>query len=140
LNGLDTAPADARPRWRVLLVDDHPHVLRVLRLTLEKEGFEVATAANGEEGLFVAELRMPDAVVTDIQMPRMNGREFCAALDERFPLRAFPIFVMTSMTERSERAWSSAMHDVVFLEKPVSPRELAARLVARRAQATGGAA
>lgn len=139
MNELDSPPGGAGRRWRVLLVDDHPHVLRVLRLTLEKEGFEVATAANGQEALFVAELRTPDAVVTDIQMPRMNGREFCAALNDLYPARTFPIFVMTSMTERSEREWSSAMRDVVFLEKPVSPRELAARLVARRDEACGGA-
>ena len=126
-------------RWRVLLVDDQPHVLRVLRLTLEREGFEVATAGNGREALWIAELRMPAAVVTDIQMPHMDGREFCAELDKLYPDRTFPIFVMTSMTERSEREWSGKMRDVVFLEKPVSPRELVARLTARRSAALAGA-
>ena len=133
-------PGGTEGRWRVLLVDDQPHVLRVLRLTLEREGFEVATAGNGKEALWIAELRMPAAVVTDIQMPQMDGRQFCAALDQLYPDRSFPIFVMTSMTERSEREWSAKMRDVVFLEKPVSPRELAARLTARRSAAMAGAA
>ena len=68
-------------------------------------------------------------------MPLMDGRELCAALDKAFPGRKFPIFVMTSMTARAEREWSSAMKNVTFLEKPVSPRELVARVksVLRRA-------
>jgi len=141
MSTFDDLAASARARkWRVLLVDDHAHVVRVLRLTLEREGFEVAAAGNGKEGLWIAELREPDAVVTDIQMPQMDGRELCAALDKAYPGRKFPIFVMTSMTARSEREWSSAMQNVTFLEKPVSPRELVARLVELRSASLEGMA
>jgi DNA-binding response OmpR family regulator len=67
-------------------------------------------------------------MVSDIQMAGMDGRELCRTARERYPDDAFPIFVMTSMTAASEREWVRDLLDVDFLEKPLSPRQLVARL------------
>lgn len=112
----------------ILLVDDEPHVIRVLRLMLEREGYEVAGANDGIEALNKIAARRPDAMVSDIQMAGMDGRELCRTVRSLYPGERFPIFVMTSMTAAHERDWVKALGDVEFLEKPLSPRQLVARL------------
>ena len=112
----------------ILLVDDEPHVIRVLRLMLEREGYEVASANDGNEALEKMAARRPDVMVSDIQMAGMDGRELCRTVRARYPDETFPIFVMTSMTASEERAWVRELAQVEFLEKPLSPRQLIARL------------
>ena len=127
---------------RILIVDDEANVTRVLKLMLERAGHAVNTAPDGEAGLASVLADPPDALITDIQMPRMDGRQLVRAIHERLPERRFEIFVMTSMTEREEREWVRAIPRVEFLEKPVSPRQLIARLAqsfAGSAGATEGA-
>jgi CheY-like chemotaxis protein len=114
----------------ILLVDDEPHVIRVLRLMLEREGYEVASANDGAEALEKMHLRRPDVMVSDIQMAGMDGRELCRTVRARYPDALFPIFVMTSMTAANEREWVKELANVDFLEKPLSPRQLIARLAA----------
>jgi DNA-binding response OmpR family regulator len=114
----------------ILIVDDEAHVIRVLRLMLEREGYEVSSAADGREALEKMAARRPDAMVTDIQMDGMNGRDLCRLVRERYPDEPFLILVMTSMTAAAERAWVRDLTNVEFLEKPLSPRQLVARLAA----------
>ena len=80
---------------RILLVDDEATVRRVMRMALERAGFDVTTAENGEVALTEIRRQEPDVLITDIEMPRMNGRALCAAVEKEFPERQFPIFVVT---------------------------------------------
>ena len=109
---------------RVMIVDDHAPVLRVLQLGLEEAGYEVDTSANGSECLVKLCDGHPDFLVTDIDMPRMSGKELCAAIEEQFPDRAFPIVVLTSRTELEHRDWTRDIENLTFMEKPVSVRKL----------------
>lgn len=118
----------------VLLVDDEAHVVRVLRLTLEREGYEVATAGDGNAALAAMAGKRPDVMVSDIQMAGMDGRDLCRAARARWPGEPFLILVMTSMTAADERSWVRELPNVEFLEKPLSPRRLAARLAEHFAQ------
>ena len=111
---------------RVMIVDDHAPVVRVLRLGIEEAGFEVATASNGSECLIKLCDGLPDFLVTDIDMPRMNGRELCEAIEKQFPGRTFPIVVLTSRTELEHRDWTRKIDNLEFMEKPVSVRRLVA--------------
>jgi len=115
---------------RILIVDDEAHVIRVLRLVLEREGYQVEGAADGFEALDKMQTRRPDVMVSDIQMDGMNGRELCHAARERYPDEPFLILVMTSMTASGEREWVRKLKNVEFLEKPLSPRQLSTRLAA----------
>ena len=108
----------------ILLVDDEPHVLRILRLALEKENYRVMTAYNGELALEILEEYIPDILISDIDMPRMDGKELCRQIDERFPKRNFLIIILTSRAERDHREWASSIPNFEFLEKPVSVRNL----------------
>jgi DNA-binding response OmpR family regulator len=113
---------------RILVVDDEAHVTRVLKLYLERAGYAVEVCQNGHTGLELILGGAPDALITDIQMPRMSGRELCLALEKQLPNRSFPIFVMTSKTDREEREWTSGIFALELLEKPLSMRSVVARL------------
>jgi CheY-like chemotaxis protein len=109
---------------RILIADDEPHVIRILKLALERAGYRVDSVLNGEAALAQVLEDPPAALITDIQMPRMTGQELCCRLHEEMPERTFPILVMTSRVEREHRQWAAALPDVEFLEKPLSPRKV----------------
>lgn len=125
---------------RILIVDDEPHVSRVLKLTLERAGYAVHTEPDGQAALASVLAEPPDAMITDIQMPHLNGRELMKMLGELMPERTFPVMIMTSMAAREEREWVRQMPGIEFLEKPLSPRQLIARLNRHFAErsSTGG--
>ncbi len=112
----------------ILVVDDEPTVIRVLRLALEKAGYRVTKANNGEEALERIREEIPDAVITDIEMPYLDGEGLCRCIEEEWPERAFPLFVVTSLTAMEHRRWSDSIPNLHFLEKPISARRLLARL------------
>ncbi len=109
---------------RILIVDDHPPVVRVLKLGIEDAGYDVDTAANGSECLVKLCNGHPDFLITDIDMPRMGGKELCLTIEEQFPDRTFPIVVLTSRTEIEHRTWTTGIDNLLFMEKPVSVRRL----------------
>ena len=113
---------------RVMIVDDHAPVIRVLKMGIEEAGYEVETASNGSECLLKLCEGLPDFLVTDIDMPRMSGKELCLAIEEQFPDRAFPIIVLTSRTELEHRNWTRDLPNLMFMEKPVSMRRLVATI------------
>lgn len=113
---------------RILIVDDEPHMTRVLKLYLERAGYTVETAPNGQVALDSIIKSAPDVVVTDIQMPVMTGQQMCLKLEELLPERTFQIFVMTSMTDREHREWTNKIKNLEFLEKPLSMRVLTNKL------------
>lgn len=113
---------------KIVITDDEPHVLRVLKMSLEKEGYEVEAFSNGADALEHIQQFPPDVLITDIQMPRMTGEELCKHIQQNMPERKFLIFVLTSRTEMEHREWSRQIDNLLFLEKPVSIRNLVARL------------
>ena len=113
---------------RVMIVDDHAAVIRVLKLGIEAAGYEVDSASNGSECLVRLCDGLPDFLVTDIDMPRMSGKELCQAIVEQFPQRTFPIVVLTSRTELEHRDWTREIDNLTFMEKPVSVRRLVSHM------------
>ena len=108
---------------KILIADDEPHVLRVMKMSLEKEDYEVEVCANGMEALALIEKQPPDILITDIQMPKMTGEELCRHIEEYMPERQFLIFVLTSRTEVEHREWSRNIDNLLFLEKPFFDEE-----------------
>jgi CheY-like chemotaxis protein len=124
MDGSYGCPAGDLIMKKILVVDDHAPVLRVLKLGMEDAGYEVDTALNGSECLLKLCDEQPDFLVTDIDMPRMGGKELCLAIEEQIPERVFPIVVLTSRTELDHRDWTRNIDNLVFMEKPVSIRRL----------------
>lgn len=108
----------------ILLVDDEPHVIRVMRLSLERAGYTVRQAGNGEQALQEIRDTPPDMLITDIDMPRMTGKELCLTIAQEMPNRSFGIYVLTSRTAQEHREWSAQLPRLRFMEKPVSIRQL----------------
>ena len=115
---------------RILIVDDEPHVIRVMRLSLERAGYQVFEAGNGEIALQRIAESMPDVMITDIDMPRMTGEQLCREIQRSMPERSFRIYVLTARAELEHRTWSAELPNLDFMEKPVSIRKLLARLEA----------
>lgn len=113
---------------RILIVDDEPHVIRVLKLALRQRGYEVESLNDPREAMDKLRDFAPDVLITDIQMPGLTGRELCERIDAEMPQRKFLILVMTAMAARENREWVGRLAHTEFLEKPLSPRSLAARL------------
>jgi len=109
---------------KVVIADDEPHVLRVLKLSLEREGYQVEGFPNAAKALISIEQEHPDILITDISMPVMSGEELCRHIQQEMPDRKFLIYVLTSRTEVEHREWSREIDNLSFLEKPVSIRNL----------------
>jgi CheY-like chemotaxis protein len=109
---------------KIVIADDEPHVLRVLKLSLEREGYQVEAFPNAAKALVRIEQEHPDILITDISMPVMSGEELCRHIQQEMPDRKFLIFVLTSRTEVEHREWSRAIDNLSFIEKPVSIRNL----------------
>ncbi|MCZ6771141.1 MAG: response regulator [Proteobacteria bacterium] len=109
---------------RVLVIDDEPHVVQVMKTFLTRAGFTVDTAANGEEGLRLIRENHPDAVITDYEMPRMDGRALIEAALESNDGGPSLIVLLTSRTDTELREWVNQVDRIGFVEKPASPRRL----------------
>lgn len=113
---------------RISIVDDNPVLIKVLRLGLESAGYEVDSSSDGLEFLKKLDHQAPDALITDIQMPNIGGKELCFSIEKQMPDRQFPIVVMTSRTEPKHEEWTHQISNLIFIEKPVSIRRLLAHL------------
>jgi two-component system alkaline phosphatase synthesis response regulator PhoP len=118
----------------VLVVDDEPKIVDLVRSYLEEAGFHVVTAHDGEQALYVARHEKPDLVVLDVLMPRMDGLEFTRQIRRE---RNIPIVMLTAFSEETDRIVGLELGADDYVTKPFSPRELVARVraVLRRAQA-----
>lgn len=115
---------------KILLVDDEPDIIEILEYNLRKEGYDVATAENGEEGLKRALEFEPDLIILDIMMPVMDGVEVCRQLRSR---REFDKTVITFLTAREEDYSQIAALDNGgddYITKPIRPRVLVSRVKA----------
>jgi DNA-binding response OmpR family regulator len=112
----------------ILIVDDDSHVKKILGLTIGRAGYKIETAANGLDALAMIREHPPDVLITDIEMPKMSGKELCLTIERELPDRKFLIIVMTSVSERDASSWIKEMTRTEYLEKPLSPKRIVARL------------
>jgi DNA-binding response OmpR family regulator len=118
-------------RRRILLVEDDPKTRATVALYLEREGYEVATAADGVEALERAHAWEPHLIVLDLMLPRLDGLAVCRALRES----ATPIIMVTARSTEEDKLTGLDLGADDYVTKPFSPRELMARVraVLRRA-------
>jgi len=109
---------------KVLIVDDEPYVIRVVKLKLANAGYEVITASNGLEALQKIEAMRPDVVISDVNMPKLGGKELCLRAIPFKQEQGFLTIVITSSIDKADRDWAQSLDKTVFLEKPFSPKEL----------------
>lgn len=120
----------------ILIVDDDPDILDVLRLSLPAEEYEVSEANDGQEALDKVYQRPPDLIVLDYVMPRVNGREVCQKLKKDVLLRHLPIIMLTGKGELKDKVDGLDAGADDYMVKPFEPEELLARIrmMLRRSQ------
>jgi DNA-binding response OmpR family regulator len=118
----------------VLVVDDEPEIVRIVRDYLERAGFAVLTAGDGEAAVAAARRQRPDLVVLDLTLPNLDGLDVARALRRDGEV---PIIMLTARTEESDRVAGLELGADDYVAKPFSPRELVARVraVLRRVDA-----
>jgi two-component system phosphate regulon response regulator PhoB len=122
----------------VLIVEDEAPLVTLLRYNLEKEGFAVCSAGDGEEALLQIAENKPDAVLLDWMLPLVSGLEVCRQIRRAPSSRSLPIILLTARGEEADRVRGLDSGADDYIVKPFSPSELVARLraVIRRAQPT----
>ncbi|MEL6612546.1 MAG: response regulator transcription factor [Bacteroidota bacterium] len=125
---MSAAASTPTPPQTILLVDDEQDLLDLVSYNLEKEGYEVVTARDGETALEHAETHDPDLVVLDVMMPNMTGIEVCRRLRENAKLRLTPILMLTARGEESDEIKGLEAGADDYLAKPISPRLLLSRI------------
>ncbi|MEG6520991.1 response regulator transcription factor [Desulfotomaculum sp. 1211_IL3151] len=115
---------------RILVVDDEINLLELIKYTLEKDGHRVITAMDGKEGCRLLEREVPDLIILDVMMPKLDGLEFCRRLRSKPDTNRLPIIMVSAKGETIDHIVGLEMGADDYLSKPFSPRELASRVKA----------
>lgn len=115
----------------ILVVDDEEPILELLRFNLEKEGYQVCVAKDGQEALERVEKEQPDLLVLDVMLPGMGGLEVCRKLRSNPKFQQIPIIMLTAKGEEIDTVLGLELGADDYMTKPFSPRELLARIKAR---------
>ncbi|MFA5553306.1 MAG: response regulator [Phycisphaerae bacterium] len=109
---------------KVLVVDDEIHIVHVVAIKLRNNGFEVITAANGSEAFESACAEKPDIIVSDYQMPVMNGLELIEKIRQTESLKDIPVILLTARSFGIDDELKQQLQISQCLSKPFSPKEL----------------
>ncbi|WP_003541807.1 response regulator transcription factor [Desulfotomaculum nigrificans] len=125
---------------KILVVDDEQPIRELVKYNLEREGFEVLLAGDGNTGLDMARTEAPDLIILDIMLPGMDGLSVCRTLHQEPATRAIPIIMLSARGEEVDKVLGLELGADDYITKPFSPRELIARVKARlRRQTTDNA-
>jgi twitching motility two-component system response regulator PilH len=113
-------------KGKILVVDDSPTDLRLVTTPLQKSGYEVVTASDGEEALEKAGREHPGLIVLDIVMPKKNGFQVCRQLKTTPATRDIKILLLSSKSQASDRFWGLKQGADGYLTKPFSDEDLIA--------------
>lgn len=124
-----------------LIIEDDPDIVELLQYNLEREGYTVLTAMNGEVGLREARRRKPGVILLDLMLPGMDGLEVCRHLKSDEATRSIPLLMVTAKGEEADVVTGLEMGADDYIAKPFSPRMVLARVraVLRRGKLEDGA-
>lgn len=113
---------------QILIADDEPDILEIIRYNLEKEGYEVFTAKDANEAIEKAKEFYPDLIILDIMMPRKNGVEVCQILRTQPSFQDTLIIFLTAMSDESSQIKGLETGADDYISKPISPKVLVSRV------------
>ena len=121
---------ESEPAIQVLVVDDEPDIVALVSYQLVKEGFQISTAADGEEALETAKRELPALIVLDLMLPGMSGFDVLEALRRHPPTRDIAVLMLTARSDEANRIRGLSLGADDYLTKPFSPAELVLRVKA----------
>lgn len=113
---------------KVMIVDDEPHIVKMIAMRLKSNGYEVVTASDGAQCLELVEKEKPDAVLLDLIMPGLTGFEVCSRLKENERTRDIPVIMLTALAQKSDIARGIEAGARFFVTKPYNPEDLLYKL------------
>jgi two-component system sensor histidine kinase/response regulator len=116
------------PASKILVIDDQPINVQLLKRKLEREGLQVAAAYNGREGLEKVQQNKPDLILLDVMMPDMDGIEVCQRLQASDDTRSIPVIFITARTTKESKIEGLAVGAVDYITKPIDLDETLARV------------
>ncbi len=120
---------------RILIADDEPNIVSALEFLLERSGFEVDVARNGEQALQRLDAVMPDLVLLDVMMPRVSGYDVCRRIRERPECKGVKIIMLTARGRDAEMQKGMDLGADLYVVKPFSTRDLVDKIHALLAPA-----
>ncbi|MFK7901852.1 MAG: phosphate regulon transcriptional regulator PhoB [Nitratireductor sp.] len=112
---------------KVLIVEDEPSQMELLKYNFESEGYKISTACDGEEGLLLAQEQLPDLLVLDWMLPKLSGIEVCRQLKAQKETKHIPIIMLTARGEENDKVKGLDIGADDYIVKPYSVGELLAR-------------
>ena len=109
---------------RILIADDDPVILRLIQVNLELEGYEVITANNGQEAVDIASAELPNLVILDIMMPRLDGYQACEQLKSADATKEIPVIFLSAKAQQGDIEKGQSFGVAAYLTKPFDPTEL----------------
>ncbi len=113
---------------RILLVDDEPSILKMVRKRLEVAGYDVTVAMDGEEALNQAKQMKPSLMILDLMLPKLNGYEVCAAVKKDPDLKGIPVILLTARVQEKDEKEGLLCGADCYMRKPFQSQELVERV------------
>lgn len=112
----------------IMIVDDSPTEVHVIKTALEKQGYETISAANGDECIALARERRPDLIFMDVVMPGSNGFQATRALTRDPETRNIPVVMISTKNQETDKIWGMRQGAADYLTKPVAEADLLAKV------------
>jgi len=112
----------------VLIVDDEPNIVHLVRLSLNQEKYNIYEAFSSREAMTIVKTQLPDIVVLDLMMPGVNGYEFCQALRDNPRTRNVPVLILSAKSQMDDKLHAIDVGADDYVTKPFDPMELVRRI------------
>jgi two-component system, OmpR family, alkaline phosphatase synthesis response regulator PhoP len=122
---------------KILLVDDEKDIIEFLKYNLEQEGFEIISAYDGEEALEKI-IEKPDLIILDVMMPKLDGYEVCKTVRQKKGFENIPVIFLTAKSGEKDEIRGLELGADDFIQKPISPKKLIARVKANLRKSESG--
>ena len=113
---------------KILLIDDESQLIEMVKMRLEANGYEVITAADGQEGLEMAKSENPDLIMCDVMMPKMDGYKVCGLLKNDARYSKIPIILFTARAQAEDTEMGKEVGADAYITKPFEPPVLLAKI------------
>lgn len=109
---------------KILIVEDQPYMIRLIQYNMENAGFDVDSVFNGEEAINYLHQNIPDLIILDLMMPKMNGLEFLSNIRSDLKTKDLPVIILTARGQKIDETNSMEAGANLFITKPFNPTEL----------------
>jgi DNA-binding response OmpR family regulator len=126
--GKDIFVENVSDKKNILIVDDEPHIVNLVKLSLDKKKYDVSGAYSAREALRLIDSRLPDVIIVDLMMPGVNGYELCQSLRENLKTKQIPIIILSAKGQMNDKLHAIDVGADDYITKPFDPMELERRI------------